>query len=103
MAYAQHIQVIQTFAAHGFLEALAYRIGVGRVYRSFEHLDASACSRSGKLNTIFAVVITNQILGAFAKGSGLAELLGSPGVGWAGGYPIVNHSSGGQFNDGKHE
>jgi hypothetical protein len=80
MPLSQYQQVIQTFSTDGTDEAFADGIGFGGADRRPQDFNLGTGGNSGKMVSIFLVIVSNEIFGPLLERSRLAELLRHPSV-----------------------
>ncbi len=80
MTFAQNEDVIEEFTPDTAHEALADRIGFGRIGRRVDECDPGSIHRRVEQRTVLAIVIANQETWTFSKGRRLPDLLGHPGI-----------------------
>jgi hypothetical protein len=85
--------MIQALAPDRTEEPFAYGIGVRRANGCFENLDVGSGGNCGEVSGLFAVVVSDQIFGSFAKGYRLPQLLSDPAIGWGNSDANMNHAS----------
>jgi hypothetical protein len=70
MAFIADEQVIQTLTANAADIPFTNRVGARGTIRCFDDLNLGTCGRSGKMLTIFLIIITDQMLGTFTERGG---------------------------------
>ncbi len=94
-------QVVKAFTPHASQKAFTNRIGLWRVIRRFQYLNAARCCHSSETGSKLAVMIMNEILRRVSIRSRLPQLLSGPGVGRASRHTDMNDLPRLQFNDEK--
>lgn len=93
--------MVQAFPFEAADESLTIGVGLWGSKWCSQFLDATAGGDGGESLAVLVVPVVNEVLGCFAPGRGLAQLLGRPAIGGRGGDGSVNHAACLQFYDDK--
>src|SRR5215472_10581976 len=95
----QDEQVIETLAPHTAQKAFTDGIGPWRVIGRFQDLNAAGLGNPRESHPKLAIIISDEVLWPYTKGSGFPQLLRGPSIRGRSCDADVDHSAGVQFDN----